>query len=156
LAGVGIWLISRTETAAGTPRGISGAVLAGLGFACYYLSIHQAGNGNIFWLAGISRSVSFVVNGAIVLVAGQYRPMDRTGALLAVVAGILDSSGTALFIGSSQMGRLDAAVVISSLYPVITVVLAQIFLNEHFSRWRMVGLVAALAAVPMIAWVAAP
>jgi drug/metabolite transporter (DMT)-like permease len=156
LAGAGIWLISRTEGAAGTPRGIGAAVLAGLGFAAYYLSIHQAGDGNIFWLAGISRSASFVVTGAIVLVAAQFRPIDRTGVLLAVVAGLVDISGTALFIRSSQMGRLDSAVVISSLYPVITVLMARIFLKEHFSRWRFVGLVASLVAVPMIAWVAVP
>jgi drug/metabolite transporter (DMT)-like permease len=155
LAAAGIWLISRPESVAGSPRGVGGAVIAGLGFASYYLSIHQAGNGNVFWLAGISRAVSFVVTGAIVIGAAQFRPMDRTGALLAITAGILDSSGTAMFIRASQMGRLDATVVISSLYPVITVLLARFFLKEHFSRWRMMGLVAALAAVPMIAWVGA-
>ena len=156
LAGAGIWLISRTEGAAGAPRGIGSALLAGLGFATYFLSIHQAGNGNVFWLAGISRSVSFVVNTAIVLVANQFRPIDRTGVALAAFAGLLDSSGTALFIRSSQVGRLDVAVVIGSLYPVITVLLARVFLKEQFSRWRMVGLAAALLAVPMIAWVAVP
>ncbi len=155
LAGTGIWLISRSEGASGTPRGIAGALLAGLGFAGYYLSIHAAGDANIFWLAGISRAISFAVNGAIVLAAAQFRPMDRRGALLAIGAGLLDSSGTALFIRSSQLGRLDVAVVISSLYPVITVLLARIFLKEHFSRWRMAGMVAALVAVPMIAWVGA-
>jgi drug/metabolite transporter (DMT)-like permease len=41
--------------------------------------------------------------------------------------------------------------VISSLYPAITVLLARIFLHEHFSRWRIVGMIAALVAVPMIA-----
>jgi drug/metabolite transporter (DMT)-like permease len=46
---------------------------------------------------------------------------------------------------------LDEAVVISSLYPAVTVLLARIFLKEHFTRWRFVGLLAALVAVPMIA-----
>jgi len=156
LAGLGIWLISRTERVSGTPRGIGGALVAGLGFAFYYLSIHQTGNANIFWLAGISRAVSFVVNGAIVLIGAQFRPLDRVGVLLAVFAGFLDSSGTAFFIRASQLGRLDATVVISSLYPVITVLLAWMFLKEQFSRWRFVGLVASLLAVPMIAWVAVP
>lgn len=155
LAGSGIWLISRTEATSGTPRGISGALLAGLGFAGYYLSIHRAGNANIFWLAGITRSVSLVVTGLIVLAAAQFRPMDRTGVLFAIVTGMIDVTGTTMFIRSSQLGRLDVAVVISSLYPVITVLLARIFLKEHFSRWRMVGLVASLVAVPMIAWVGA-
>jgi drug/metabolite transporter (DMT)-like permease len=42
-------------------------------------------------------------------------------------------------------------VVLSSLYPAITVMLARLFLDEHFSRARTVGMLAALAAVPMIA-----
>jgi drug/metabolite transporter (DMT)-like permease len=56
-----------------------------------------------------------------------------------------------LFVRASQSGRLDEAVVISSLYPAVTVLLARLFLHEHFTRWRFVGLLAALAAVPMIA-----
>ena len=156
LAGAGIWLISRAEGPSGTPRGIGTAVLSGLCFAAYFLAIHQAGEGNMFWLAGISRSVSFVVNGAIVLAGAQFRPINRTDAALAAFAGLLDSSGTAFFIRSSQLGRLDATVVISSLYPVVTVVLARFFLKERFSRWRIIGLAASLLAVPMIAWVAVP
>jgi uncharacterized membrane protein len=70
---------------------------------------------------------------------------------IAVVAGILDITGSAVFIRAAQIGRLDAAVVLSSLYPAVTVVLARIFLHEHFSRARTIGMVAALAAVPMIA-----
>jgi uncharacterized membrane protein len=69
----------------------------------------------------------------------------------AVLAGGVDSLGTIFFVRASQAGRLDEAVVISSLYPAVTVLLARLFLKEHFTRWRFVGLLAALAAVPMIA-----
>jgi len=68
-----------------------------------------------------------------------------------VVTGCLDSLGTFLFVRASQTGRLDAAVVLSSLYPAVTVVLARVILHEHFTRWRAAGILAALAAVPMIA-----
>ncbi len=62
---------------------------------------------------------------------------------IAVVAGILDITGSVVFIRAAQIGRLDAAVVLSSLYPAVTVVLARIFLHEHFSRARTIGMVAA-------------
>jgi drug/metabolite transporter (DMT)-like permease len=41
--------------------------------------------------------------------------------------------------------------VLTSLYPVITIVLARIFLEERFTIWKAIGMGAALAAVPMIA-----
>jgi drug/metabolite transporter (DMT)-like permease len=152
LAAIGIWLISRSEGPAGRPHGIATAFIAGIGFAGYFLCVREAGQGSVFWLAGTSRFVSFLTTGAIVLATRQFAPMDRAGVLWGLCAGILDISGSAMFILASQLGRLDTAVLISSLYPAITVLLARFFLKEHFSRWKVVGLIAALLAVPMIAW----
>ena len=70
--------------------------------------------------------------------------------LLGLMAGVLDITASALFIYATQRGRLDEAVVITSLYPAITVLLARYILKEHFSRWKFIGLLAALAAVPLI------
>jgi len=151
LAGVGVWLISRTEAGAGRPQGIGMAVLAGIGFAGFYLCIHHAGNASALWVAACSRSASFLVAGTIVLFGRYLRAVPAPVLGIAVVAGILDITGTAVFIRASQIGRLDDAVVLSSLYPAVTVVLARIFLHEHFSRARTLGMVAALVAVPMIA-----
>lgn len=156
LAGVGVWLISRTEAGpgeetAGRPAGLGLAVLAGCGFAGFYLCIHQAGNGSALWIAVCSRFGSLVVTLAIVVFGGLVRALPRPVAGIAVAAGILDITGSAVFIRAAQIGRLDSAVVLSSLYPAVTVVLARIFLHEHFSRGRTLGMVAALVAVPMIA-----
>ncbi|MGD0825249.1 MAG: DMT family transporter [Terriglobales bacterium] len=151
LAGVGVWLISRTEGTAGRPEGLGVAVLAGIGFAGWYLCAHRAGNSSALWVAACSRSASFVLTAIIVVVTRQLRAMPMPVLTIAVVAGILDVTGSVVFIRAAQLGRLDAAVVLSSLYPAVTVVLARIFLHEHFSRARTIGMVAALVAVPMIA-----
>ena len=71
--------------------------------------------------------------------------------LSGLIAGALDSTGTLLFIRADQTGRLDSAVMLTSLYPVVTVLLARFVLKEHFSRWKAIGILAALAAVPLIA-----
>jgi uncharacterized membrane protein len=92
-----------------------------------------------------------LVTGAIVLFGRYLRAVPAPVLSIAVVAGCLDITGSAVFIRAAQIGRLDDAVVLSSLYPAVTVVLARIFLHEHFSRARTIGMVAALAAVPMIA-----
>jgi drug/metabolite transporter (DMT)-like permease len=78
------------------------------------------------------------------------RALNREGLTLAMFAGCSDITASALFIYASQHGRLDQAVVITSLYPAVTVLLARLVLKEHFSRWKFVGLLAALAAVPLI------
>jgi drug/metabolite transporter (DMT)-like permease len=151
LAGVGVWLISRSEAGAARPEGLGLAVLAGAGFAGFYLCIHQAGNASALWVAACSRSASLLMTAGFVLFGRHLRAVPAPVLGLAMVCGVLDITGTAVFIRASQIGRLDDAVVLSSLYPAVTVLLARIFLHEHFSRARTIGMVAALAAVPMIA-----
>lgn len=150
LAGIGIWLVSRSESDV-HPAGLGLAVLAGMGFAGFYLCIRQAGSGSALWIAMLSRVCSFVVTGLVALLAGSVRRMARPAAGLAIFAGCIDVSGSVLFIRASQAGRLDVAVVISSLYPVVTVLLAWLLLKERLSHWKIVGVLAALLAVPLIA-----
>jgi drug/metabolite transporter (DMT)-like permease len=155
LAILAIWLITRTEPSngkatSGRPAGVGMAALAGVGFAGFYLCVHQA-TGSAAWIAAMSRIGSFSATAIAVVVVRAPLTLDRPRAALGAVAGCLDVTASALFVYASQRGRLDEAVVISSLYPAVTVLLARVFLKEHFSRWRFVGLLAALAAVPLIA-----
>jgi len=155
LAIVAIWLITRPDEsgendASGHPKGVAMAALAGVGFAGFYLCIHQA-SGSPAWLAVVSRVGSFTTTAAAVAVTRAPLALDRRGAGLGMLAGFLDITASALFIFANQRGRLDEAVVITSLYPAVTVLLARIVLKERFSRWKLVGLVTALAAVPLIA-----
>jgi drug/metabolite transporter (DMT)-like permease len=155
LAILAIWLISRPEKSgqndeSGRPKGVAAAALAGVGFAGFYLCIHQA-SGSATWVAAISRIGSLATTSIAVLATRAPLRLDRPAAALGCVAGFFDITASALFIYANQHGRLDEAVVITSLYPAITVLLARIVLKEHFNRWKLVGLLAALAAVPLIA-----
>lgn len=150
VAAAGIWLISRTEDESGL-EGIGLAALAGVGFAGFYLCISQAKDGSALWLAVFSRAGALVVTALIVLLQRNFRDITVFGVRLGLLAGCLDVSGTALFVRASQSGRLDSAVVLTSLYPAVTVLLARLILHEHFTRWKAVGMFAALLAVPMIA-----
>ncbi len=149
-AAIGLWLITRSEDG-NTPDGIGAAVLAGIGFAGFYLCIHKAGEGSAFWMATLTRAGGLIITALIVVLQRNFRDITAAGVRWGVLTGCIDSLGTILFVRASQTGRLDEAVVISSLYPAVTVLLARLVLKEHFTRWRFVGLLAALAAVPMIA-----
>jgi drug/metabolite transporter (DMT)-like permease len=155
LAIVAIWLITRPEPSdkkdpSGRPAGVGMAALAGVGFAAFYLCVHQA-SGSPLWIAAIGRIGSFTATAIAVLATRAPLRLDRPRAALGMLAGFLDITASALFIFASQRGRLDEAVVLTSLYPAVTVLLARLVLKEHFSRWKFIGLLAALAAVPMIA-----
>ena len=154
-AAVGLWLLTRAEDG-NTPQGIGMAVIAGIGFAGFYLCVRQAGDDSALWIASFTRTGGLIITASIAAVLIILRPatlrdITAAGVRWGVLTGCLDSLGTILFVRASQTGRLDEAVMISSLYPTITVLLARIVLKEHFTRWRLVGLLAALASVPMIA-----
>ena len=156
LAVLAIWLLTRPEPSnatepSGRPAGVGLAALAGVGFAGFYLCVRQAGDASAFWIACFTRAGGLIVTGLIVLLQAKFRDITAAGVRWGLLTGCIDSLGTMLFVRASQTGRLDEAVVISSLYPAVTVLLARLFLDEHFTRWRFVGLLAALAAVPMIA-----
>src|SRR5215469_12077758 len=150
LAVVGIWLISRPEKG-GRPEGLGLALIAGVGFAAFYICMQQAGSGAALWLATGSRGSALIVTAIIVLSGRKFSPTYPLGFGLGLLAGCIDVTGTVLFIRATQTGRLDTAVILSSLYPAITVLLARVILKEHFTLWKLIGVLAALAAVPMIA-----
>ncbi len=150
VAVVGIWLISGSEEGRG-PRGLGLAVLAGVGFAGFFLGISQAKDGSAPWLATFSRVGSLIVTGSIVLAERKFRDMSAASARWGLLAGCLDTGGTAFFLCATRTGRLDSAVVLTSLYPAVTVLLARLVLDEHFTRRKALGMLAALLAVPMIA-----
>src|ERR1700733_9252049 len=150
LAALGLWLITRAEDG-NTPEGIGLALLAGTGFAGFYLCVRQASDGSAFWIATFTRTGGLLITGLIVLMQREFSDITAAGVRWGLLTGCVDSIGTILSVRAGQTGRLGEAGVTSPLSPAVTVLLARIFLKEHLTRWRFVGLLAALAAVPMIA-----
>ena len=64
---------------------------------------------------------------------------------------ILDTGGNLLYVQSTRLGRLDAAAVLSSLYPASTILLAAVLLRERLGRKQLLGMGVALVAVILVA-----
>ena len=64
--------------------------------------------------------------------------------------GALDMAGNASFVLAVQAGSLAVAAVLSSLYPVTTVILATVFLRERVTRSHAVGIGLAAVAIACI------
>ena len=152
LAGVGIWFISKPDHITGRPKGLGLTVVAGLGFAGFFLCINQTGDSSALWSAAFSRCIALVLVVTVLAAKWTRRAVATRFAWVGLIAGALDVCGTAFFIRADQTGRLDVSVVLCSLYPVTTVLLAMCFLKERFTRTRLAGIAAAIAAVPLIIW----
>ena len=154
LATVAIVLISKPERAAGIPKGLGLAILAGFGFGGFLVCINRAGNTTVFWPLVAARVVSLGFMLALIAFTGRKevgKAVSGKTWLLMVIAGALDTAGNALFVMATQVGRLDVAAVLSSLYPASTVLLARVVLQERMSAVQNTGMVAALVSIPLIA-----
>ena len=151
LALVAVWLVSRSGD--GTRlrlRDLGLPVLAGLGFGTFLIVIGQVSETAILWplIAARAASITLLVGVAI----ARRRPLPAAGQLpLVALVGLFDTGGNAFYALAAQAGRLDTAVVLSSLFPAATVLLARILLKEELSLLQWVGVTLALAAVLLIA-----
>ena len=151
LALLAIWLIAGTGAVRGARAGMGLAVLAGLGFGLFFILAHRAGTSAVFWPLVAARAGSL---GLVLPLALSRRQLPRPdGRLLTPVllSGTLDVAGNAFFVLAGQAGRLDVAAILSSLYPASTVLLAALLLGERVLRVQMLGIVAALGAIALIA-----
>jgi drug/metabolite transporter (DMT)-like permease len=72
------------------------------------------------------------------------------GTPIGLLAGVLDAGGNILYLLARQQVRLDVAAVLSSLYPVSTVVLARVVSREPVTRLQWFGAAVCLLAVVLI------
>jgi drug/metabolite transporter (DMT)-like permease len=131
--------------------GVGWAALAMLAFGAYYIPMHAASSQDWLWPAFLFRCTSVTLVVSVVL-ARRIRPDGLRKHLPGLVAvGILDTAGNALFAAaSSTHGLLSVVSVLASLYPVVTVLLARIYLGERVQRTQDAGVLVALAGVVLI------
>lgn len=75
---------------------------------------------------------------------------DATGIGWTLLAGALGGLGTLILYLTPSAAPASVVIPLSSLYPVVTVILAYIFLQEELSPTRILGVVCALAAVWLV------
>jgi uncharacterized membrane protein len=146
-----IWLISREE---GNDSRILAhlselrfPLLAGIGFGTYFVLVHEAAQVSTYWTMLASRIGGVLVMVLFMLVRQKNWQVSRDAWPLIVLNAFLDITGNGFYILASQVGRLDVAAVLSSLYPAATVLLAAILLKERVARSQAIGILLALVAI---------
>ena len=146
-----IWLISREE---GNHNRILAHIselrlplLAGIGFGTYFILVHEAAQQSTYWTMLASRLGGVLIMAFFMLARRKAWHVSRDAWPLIALNGFLDIAGNGFYIFASQIGRLDVAAVLSSLYPAATVLLAAILLKERIAHSQAIGILLALIAI---------
>jgi drug/metabolite transporter (DMT)-like permease len=134
-------------------RGIAFGIASGVAFGMFFLFIRNGGESGAFWPVAVAR----VAGTLIVLVAAtgtRKGPVRwRTDArlfLTALGAGVLDAGANVCYVLATRAGLFGLAIVLTSLYPGVTVLLARLVLGERMRWAQRAGLALAAAGVALV------
>jgi drug/metabolite transporter (DMT)-like permease len=143
---------SRAGSPMGGPaRGIWYGIAAGAAFGMFFVFLRNAGESGALWPVAVARIAGLVVV-VIAAVLMRARPVHwRAGGglfLAALMSGVLDAAANIWYVLATRAGLFGIAVVLTSLYSGVTVLLARVLLGERMRGLQRAGL--ALAAVGIL------
>jgi drug/metabolite transporter (DMT)-like permease len=130
--------------------GVGLALVAAVAFGLFLVAIRYASRPDPLWGVLATRTGSVA---ALLVLGLAFRTRIKVTvpdlpALFAV--GVLDVVADVFFAFATTLGLLSVVSILSSLYPVATLVLARIVLNERMARLQQAGIGLALAGVLLI------
>jgi drug/metabolite transporter (DMT)-like permease len=143
-------------------RGAGFGLASGVMFGLLFLFFRNAGSSGVLWPVAVARVVGAVLALSVWLLTrrspglGLLSPDRPAGALravlpLALVSGSADASANVCYVLATRSGLFGIAVVITALYPGMTVLLARFVLGERMRLIQRIGLVLAGAGVVLVA-----
>ena len=133
------------------PSGIEWALLAGTAIGGFNVCIGQLSGAGQFGPLVVLRGVQTVILLGLIVLWRQPWRLGRGDVGRISVVGVLDMLGNVAFITAAQVGALAVATILSSLYPVTTVLLALTVLHERVTRSHVAGIALTVAAITLIA-----
>ncbi len=135
----------------GIVPGAALAALAALCFGAFFVGMdsaaHEAG---AVWAVALNRSTSVSV---LVFAVALMRPrvgVGRTDLAAVAAVGLLDAAANAMFAFALTQGLMSTVSVLGSLYPVTTVVLAVMVLDERVAPRQAAGVAIVLAGIGLV------
>jgi drug/metabolite transporter (DMT)-like permease len=153
LAITAVWMITRTATSRAVQiRSLTSSLIAGLGFATFFIAIGLASRTSALWIVVGGRCAALILLATVMSLMRRrwQNPAPRQLPLIAL-AGLFDTAGNTFYALAASTGRLDTAVVLASLYPATTVLLAWALLKERLPPRQWLGILTALCAVVLLA-----
>jgi drug/metabolite transporter (DMT)-like permease len=138
----------------GRGRAIAYGVVSGASFGLFFLLIRNAGQSGELWPVAAARIGELTV---VLAAAAALRPGPRLrGAagpvlLAAAGAGTIDVVANICYVAATRTGMFGLAVVLASLYPGVTVLLARVVLGERLRWVQRAGLGLAAIGILLVA-----
>jgi drug/metabolite transporter (DMT)-like permease len=126
------------------------AVVSGLGFGFVTVGISEGSHTSVLMTLLVMRVSATVL---LALAWAGLRQLPRVGLRDAGglwVVGVLDAGANAVYGSAVRLGVFTIVVVLGSLYPAATVLLARQVHGERLHRLQLAGVLTLLVAVPMI------
>lgn len=158
-----IWFVSSHDgetngpaagvTGPGLAASVTDGVLAGVGFALLFIGLGFAGDASGLWPVLTSELAALVVMGIAVVAMlpaierRRLSPVDIAGS---ATVGLLGATASVAYFFATHAGLLSIVVVLTSLYPAVTVVLAILVTHEPVGRRQAVGLALACVSIALI------
>jgi drug/metabolite transporter (DMT)-like permease len=146
-------LISRLASRGLHVRAIGYGLAAGAAFGLFFIFLRDAGESGPLWPTVASRLGGFLII-VTAAAATRTRPVIAAGGARLLLAtfgsGLLDASANVCYVVATRDGLFGLAVVLTSLYPGVTVVLARFVLGERLRLAQLGGLLLAAAGVVLV------
>ena len=127
------------------------AALAALCFGAFFVGMDSAAHdAGAVWAVALNRSTSVSV---LVFAVALMRPrvgVGRTDLAAVASVGLLDAAANAMFAFALTQGLMSTVSVLGSLYPVTTVVLAAMVLDERVAPRQAAGVAIVLAGIGLV------
>lgn len=132
------------------PTGIGYAVVGGVTLGVLGAVLSRIDLQHVFGPLAVMRGLEIVL--FVIFVGLRHVPwrMPRSTFPLVVAVGLVDIAGNVAFLTASRIGALSIAAVVSSLYPIVTVILAASVLRERVTASHAVGVALAFVAIALI------
>jgi len=150
----GIATLSREPATEGRSRVASGvglALVAALGFGLFVVGLDAGSDESAVWAVVATRATSVSVAVVVALIVStSLRPTSKTWPLL-IAIGVGDTFANVLVAIATTHGSVGIVAVLSAMYPVVTVLLARLFLDERLTTSKRVGGAVAIGGAVLVA-----
>ena len=145
---------ARRPSRQGPGRAIAYGMASGASFGLFFLLIRNAGQSGELWPVAAGRIGELAAVLAAAAVARRGLRPWRAGRwllLTAASAGVIDVVANICYVAATRTGMFGLAVVLASLYPGVTVLMARVVLGERLRWVQRAGLGLAAIGILLVA-----